>query len=65
VLYKPLLPEDANLLWPSVLLCWPGLLPRPVLRAACGVLRHHMLPGRAPLLPKQVRGNEAVRKQSM
>ena len=65
MLYKPLLPEDPNLLWPSVLLGRPGLLPRPVLPAARGVLRHHLLPGRVPLLSKQVRGDEAVGKQSV
>jgi hypothetical protein len=50
VLRKPLLPKDANLLWPAVLPFWPRLLPRPMLPCSFGLLRRYMLPARLSLL---------------
>jgi polysaccharide export outer membrane protein len=65
VLHRPLLSEDGNLLWYSMLLVRPSLLPRQVLRSRCRLLRLSLLRGRLCLLQQPVRATEAVTKQSL
>lgn len=63
MLHRPLLSKDGILLWHSMLLVWPSLLQRQVLRARCGLLRLHLLWRRLCLLQQPVRAAEAVAKQ--